>query len=72
MARRAGTQGTVTLKVTFLANGRIGDVSVIKGLPNGLTRSAVTAARQIRFKPAIRNGQPYTVTKTIQYSFTIY
>lgn len=71
-ARRAGTQGTVVLNVTFQANGRIGKVSVIKGLPNGLTRSSVAAARQIRFKPAIKNGKPYAVTKPVRYVFKRY
>lgn len=71
-ARRAGTQGTVVLNVTFLANGRIGNVAVVKSLPNGLTRSSVVAARQIRFRPAIKNGKPYTVTKPVRYVFKTY
>ncbi len=71
-ARTNNVQGTVMLRVTFLANGRVGGVSAVKGLPHGLTAKAISAARQIRFKPAMRNGQPYSVTKRIQYNFTIY
>ena len=71
-ARTNNVQGKVLVRVTFLANGRIGSVSAVKGLPYGLTERALAAARRIRFKPAMRNGQPYPVTKRIQYSFTIY
>ncbi len=71
-ARQNNVQGTVMLKVTFMSNGSVGGVSSIKGLPYGLTEKAIAAARQINFTPAMRNGQPYSVTKTIQYNFTIY
>ncbi len=71
-ARTAQIQGTVTLKVTFLANGSIGSVSAVSGLPNGLTEQAIAAAHGIRFEPALKNGVPQTVTKSVQYSFTIY
>ncbi len=71
-ARQNNVQGTVMLRVTFQANGTIGSISPIKGLPNGLTEKAIAAARQISFSPAMRNGQPYSVTKSIQYNFTIY
>ncbi|MEZ5346826.1 MAG: energy transducer TonB [Pyrinomonadaceae bacterium] len=71
-ARQNNVQGTVMLRVTFQANGTIGSISPIKGLPNGLTEKAIAAARQISFTPAMRNGQPYSVTKSIQYNFTIY
>jgi TonB family protein len=71
-ARTNNVQGTVMLTVTFLANGSIGGVSAVKGLPEGLTDKAIAAARQIQFKPAMKNGQAYTVVKRIQYNFTIY
>lgn len=71
-ARVANVQGTVTLKVTFLASGQIGSVSPISGLGYGLTEKAIAAARSIRFEPAQRNGVPYTTAKTVQFSFTIY
>ncbi len=71
-ARTNNVQGTVMLTVTFLASGQVGGVSAVKGLPDGLTEKAIAAARQIQFKPAMKNGQAYTVTKRIQYNFTIY
>lgn len=71
-ARVNNIQGTVILKVTFLASGQIGGVSVIKGLPNGLTEQAIAAAKSIRFEPAKRGGTPYAVNKNVEYSFTIF
>ncbi|MEZ5425434.1 MAG: energy transducer TonB [Pyrinomonadaceae bacterium] len=71
-ARQNNIQGNVTLRITFLSNGQIGSISPVKGLPYGLTEQAIAAARQIRFEPALRNGQPQSVTMSVQYTFTIY
>ncbi|MFT3745708.1 MAG: energy transducer TonB [Pyrinomonadaceae bacterium] len=71
-ARTANVQGTVILRVTFLASGQVGSVSVVKGLPNGLSEQAIAAAKRISFEPAKTNGQGQTVTKQIEYSFSIY
>ena len=71
-ARTAGIQGTVILRVTFNANGSIGTISPVKGLPSGLTEKAIAAARGISFEPAKRDGVGQTVTKQIEYSFSIY
>lgn len=71
-ARTNNIQGTVILRVTFLASGQIGSISPVKGLPNGLTEQAIAAARRIAFEPAKVNGLGQTVTKQIEYSFSIY
>lgn len=71
-ARQNQVQGKVVLRVTFSANGSIGAISVISGLGNGLTEQAIAAARGIRFEPAKRAGVPYSVTKPVEYTFTIY
>ena len=71
-ARLNVVQGTVVLKVTFLASGAIGQITVVKGLSNGLTEQAVAAARAIRFEPAKVNGKAVSVTKTIEYNFAIF
>ncbi len=71
-ARQAAIQGVVRLRVTFSSNGSIGGISPVSGLPNGLTEQAIAAARNIRFTPAMSDGVPQTVTKVIEYRFTIY
>jgi TonB family protein len=71
-ARRAETGGSVLLEVTFLANGEIGDITPVNELPHGLTEASIEAARKIKFRPAMSDGQPVTSVKTIEYSFSIY
>lgn len=72
-ARYFNIQGTVWLKAEFLAAGNIGDVSVTKRLPFGLTEEAIKTARQTKFEPATdANGAPVTVTKTVAFTFAIY
>jgi len=71
-ARQANIQGTVILRVTFLGSGQIGSISPVKGLPNGLTEQAIAAARRISFTPQMAGGVPQSVTKQIEYTFSIY
>ncbi len=66
------SQGKVVLRVTFLYSGEIGTISVISGLGNGLTEQAVLAAKKINFEPAMKGGKPVSITKPVEYSFTIY
>ncbi len=68
-ARQSNIRGIIRLRVTFLVSGKIGRVSVVKGLPNGLTEKAIEATRKIRFKPPMRNGVPYSVNKVVQYNY---
>ncbi len=69
-ARQANIQGSVTLKVTFLAAGKIGDVTPITKLPYGLTEKAVAAARGITFEPRKVNGVPIGTVSTVVYNFS--
>lgn len=71
-ARTNGIQGTVILRVTFLASGQISSISVVKGLAYGLTEQAIAAARGIKFEPAESKLGPITVTKTVEYTFAPY
>lgn len=71
-ARDGDVQGTVTLKVTFLANGGIGGIIPVSSLPYGLTEQAIAAARKIVFLPAKKKGVAVTTIRTVVYSFSIY
>ena len=71
-ARGANVQGTVTLRVSFYANGGIGSVTPVNSLPYGLTEQAIIAAKKLTFLPATKNGKKYSVTKMVAYTFTIY
>lgn len=72
LARTFNITGTVTLRVTFLADGTIGGVEPVTKLPFGLTQKAIAAAKGIRFEPQMRENYPISVAKLLQYSFTIY
>ena len=65
-------QGSVILRVQFLENGEIGKIAVVSGLPDGFNDKAIEAAKKIKFKPAMNDGKPVTVSKQIQYSFSLY
>jgi TonB family protein len=72
-ARQTNAQGTVMLRVVFKANGAIGPVSVVKaGVLDSFTESSLAAVRKMVFVPATINGVTQTVTKSVEYSFTLY
>ena len=68
-ARAANTSGDVRLRLVLAADGTVKNVFAIKSLPNGLTESAMAAARQIRFEPALRKQQPASQFATFVYFF---
>ncbi|HXG67891.1 MAG TPA: energy transducer TonB, partial [Blastocatellia bacterium] len=60
-ARKNKIQGTVRARVLVGADGRVQNVTILRGLPDGLNEEAVRAAMQMRFTPATKNGRavPY-------------
>ena len=70
-ARDAGVQGTVVLRVVFHVNGKITDIKVIRDLPYGLTENAIEAAKKIRFKPAVKDGKPVSVSGMLEFAFNL-
>jgi TonB family protein len=65
------TQGKITLRVTLLANGGIGSIEVVRPL-EGLNEQAIAAAKKIVFLPKRVNGVNVSVTKLLEYGFSIY
>jgi TonB family protein len=57
-ARQLKLEGEVLLEVMFGANGQLRVNRVVRGLGHGLDEAAVAAANRMRFKPALREGQP--------------
>jgi TonB family protein len=64
--------GTVVLSAVLAANGRVTQIRVIKGLPNGLTEQAIAAARKVKFTPAMKDGQPVSQAIQFEYNFSPY
>ena len=71
-ARKKRFQGTVSLKVTFLKDGSIGEIAVVKGIDKEFNESAIGAAKLIKFEPQRNGGKLITITKIIEYTFSIY
>jgi protein TonB len=72
-AMRAKVQGTVLLECVVLPDGSVGNVQVSKSLDSsfGLDQEAIKAAKQWRFRPGTRQGQPVAVLVTIELTFTL-
>ena len=70
-ARRLGIQGDVALSVVFLANGSIRINAVVQSLGHGLDQEAEQVATRIRFKPALRAGQPADFPATVRIEFRL-
>ena len=70
-ARRNGVQGYVVLKTLLSADGTVSRVRVLKGLPAGLTETAIRAACKIKFRPAMKDGQSVAQWVTAEYVFRL-
>jgi protein TonB len=72
-AMRAKIQGTAVLDCVVKADGTVGECGVVRSLDStfGLDQEAVKAARQWRFLPGKRLGQPVPVLVTIELTFTL-
>src|SRR5206468_1876391 len=70
-ARASRISGIVILEVLIDKTGAVKDVQVLKGLPNGLSEAAVTAARQWTFLPATQNGKPVDVIFNLTVNFKL-
>ena len=57
-AKRQGTEGQILLRALIDAEGKVADVEVVHGLPNGLNEEALKALRKSKFRPATLNGEP--------------
>lgn len=64
-----GVSGRVVLRCVFTSKGTVTHIYVIKGLRGGLTESAMQAARQIQFTPAMKDGKPVSMWMQLQYNF---
>jgi len=70
-ARVHRIEGEVLLEVVFEATGKLRVVRIVRGLGHGLDDAAVHAAEQIRFKPALRDGQPSDSTAVVHIIFQL-
>ena len=70
-ARGLKLEGEVLLEVLFGANGTLHVNRVVRGLGHGLDENAIAAANKMRFKPAMRTGQPMDSTAIVHVVFQL-
>jgi TonB family protein len=70
-ARSLKLEGEVLLEVMFNANGTLHVNRVVRGLGHGLDEAAIAAANKMRFKPALRMGQPTDSTAVVHVLFQL-
>jgi periplasmic protein TonB len=72
-AMRAKMQGVVRLEGVVLPDGTVGDLKVTRSLDPvfGLDQEAIKAAKQFRFVPGTRFGEPVAVLVSFEIEFTL-
>jgi TonB family protein len=72
-AMKAKIEGAVLLECLIGTDGGVADVKVSRSLDPtfGLDDVAVKAAKQWKFRPGMRNGEPVPVIVTIELAFTL-
>ena len=70
-ARMARIQGVVLLQAVLDPQGNVTRLQVIKGLPLGLTESALETVAEWKYKPATKNGLPVAVYLHLAINFSI-
>ncbi|MDQ3180211.1 MAG: energy transducer TonB [Acidobacteriota bacterium] len=67
------SSGRIALRVTFDKSAKVTNVEIVKqsGCAS-FDSNAIRAARGIKFNPVIKNGEPVTVKKLVEYNFTKY
>ena len=64
-------EGIVLLSVVFTKDATVNGIRVVRGLPNGLTESAIAAVKNIRFEAARKDGKPVSVRGNFEINFKI-
>lgn len=71
-ARREEITGTVVIRAVFSSSGNVTNIRVVSGLPFGLNEQAIIAARNLRFIPAMKDGQYVSMHIQLEYNFNLY
>jgi len=71
VARKERIQGMVILQAVITKEGIVGDIEVHKGLPYGLTETAIEALKQWTFEPATLDGEPVDVYYNLTFNFRL-
>ena len=70
-ARIARYQGTAVLSVEIGPDGLARNMKILRALGFGLNKKATEAISRWQFKPSTKDGQPVTVSATIEVNFRL-
>ncbi len=72
LARQAGIEGTVVVRVHINVDGKVTETAIIEGIPRtGFNEAAIAGIEKTRFKPARRFDQPIAYWDSITVNFRI-
>ena len=61
LARKAGIEGTVYIKILVDKQGMVRDAILLRGIGGGLDEAALEAVKKWMYTPAIQNNMPVAV-----------
>jgi TonB family protein len=70
-ARHNKTQGRIRIRALVGADGKVKEVSIVSGLPDGLNQEAERAAKDMMFKPAMKDGVPVPYWVALEMGFNL-
>jgi TonB family protein len=68
-AQANDVDGVVVINLVLSSSGKVMNVEVAKGLSVGQNNAAIRAAKQIKFIPAVKDGEPVAQSLTVEYPF---
>ena len=72
ISRRRGEEGTITLSIEVMQNGRAGKISILQSSGHRrLDEAALTAVQQTTFTPAKQFGRNIDSTTELSFTFTL-
>jgi len=71
LAKKAGVQGTVTIKVYVDKNGNVTNTELLKGIGSGCDEVAIKAIKKIKFRPAKQAGQLVNAQLVVPVNFRL-
>ena len=69
-AREKNIKGSVVLTVVVDREGNPQDIKIQRSLYPSMDQAAIEAARQMRFEPALKDGQPVAETLLVEFYFS--
>ena len=63
--------GTVVVQAVIKTDGTVDVIRVVRGLPYGMTDSAIDALKQWKFRPGNKGGQNVDVALNIEINFIL-